>query len=79
MNQLYVKLKDINSFAKVYDDALQEIYKKIHQVIRGKREIMYSDIINLVVRNQYKGDIYNKIIIWCNYNIKKGNLFVKTS
>jgi len=77
MAQTHTKIKDIDNIAQRYNDILKEIYKKINQTIKGKREIMHSDIINFLMRNQYKGEIYNQIIIWCNYNIKQGNYLVK--
>lgn len=77
MAQIHTKIKAIDNIAQRYNDVLKEIYKKINQTINGKREIMYSDIINFLTRNQYKGEIYNQIIIWCNYNIKQGNYLVK--
>jgi len=77
MAQIHIKIKDIDRIAQRYNDVLKEIYKEINQTINGKREIMYSDIINFLTRNQYKGEIYNQIIIWCNYNIKQGDYLVK--
>jgi len=77
MAQTHTKIKDIDNIAQRYNEILKEIYKKINQTIKGKREIMHSDIINFLMRNQYKGEIYNQIIIWCNYNIKQNNYLVK--
>jgi len=77
MAQIHTKIKFIDNIAQRYNDVLKDIYNKINQTINGKREIMYSDIINFLTRNQYKGEIYNQIIIWCNYNIKQGNYLVK--
>ncbi len=77
MTQIHTKIKVTDNIVQRYNDVLKEIYKKINQNISGKREIMYSDIINFLMRNQYKGEIYNQIIIWCNYNIKQGNYLVK--
>lgn len=73
------KIKDIDHIDQRYNDILKEIYEEINQIIKGKREIMYSDIINLVIRKQCEGDIYNQIIIWCNYNIKQGKYLVNIS
>lgn len=77
MAQVHTKIKAIDNIAQKYNDVLKEIYKKINQTIKGKREIMYTDFIIFLTRNQYKGEIYNQIIIWCNYNIKQGNYLVK--
>jgi hypothetical protein len=54
----------------------KRIFKELNLIIKGKREIMYSDIINLIIREDYKGEIYNDIILWCNYNIRQGKYIV---
>jgi len=36
---------------------------------------MYSDIINLIARENYSGKLYNEIMLWCNYNIRQGKYF----
>lgn len=77
MAQIHTKIKVIDNIVQKYNDVLKEIYNKINHNISGKREIMYSDIINFLTRNQYEGEIYNQIIIWCNYHIKQGNYLVK--
>ncbi len=56
---------------------LKELISKIEKLLQGKRELMYSDIINLIIRENYYGDIYNNLIIWCSYNIKNGKSVVK--
>ena len=57
-------------------DLLEKIFKKIKFSIKGKRKIMFSDIINLIARENYNGKLYNEILLWCNYNIKQGKDFV---
>ena len=77
MAQIHTKIKVPDNILQRYNDVLKEIYKEVNQNINGKREVMYSDIINFLMRNQIKGEIYNQIIIWCNYNIRQGNYLVK--
>ncbi len=75
MNQiqgLYKRKVDISSS---HLDLLEKIFKKINLIIKGKREIMYSDIINHIARENYSGKLYNEIILWCNYNIRQGKYF----
>ncbi|HUW89388.1 MAG TPA: hypothetical protein VMV43_02600 [Candidatus Nanopelagicaceae bacterium] len=75
MNQiqgLYKRKIDISSS---HLDLLEKIFKKINLIIKGKREIMYSDIINLIARENYSGKLYNEIMLWCNYNIRQGKYF----
>ncbi|MFX1241663.1 MAG: hypothetical protein ACFFA7_10485 [Promethearchaeota archaeon] len=38
---------------------------------------MYSDIINLIIREGYIGDIYSKLILWCNYKIRRGKTYLE--
>ncbi|MHA2037423.1 MAG: hypothetical protein ACW98X_13380 [Promethearchaeota archaeon] len=56
---------------------LEEIKNKLKKIFQGKREIMYSDIINLIIREGKIGNEYNEIILWCNYKIRSGETFVE--
>ena len=56
---------------------LDHIINMLKQKIKGKRELMYSDIINLIIREGYIGDNYSKLILWCNYNIRLGKTFIE--
>ena len=49
----------------------------VSYIINGRREIMYSDIINLIIRKGYIGKKYNLLILWCNYKIRIGKTFVE--
>ena len=52
------------------------IYQKAFRMISDKRPIMYSDIINIIIREKLNGKYYTDLILWCNHNIKKGNFIV---
>ena len=58
-------------------ELLQEIKIKLDKVFQGRREIMYSDIINLIIREGKIGDQYIELILWCNYKIRLGETFVE--
>ena len=58
-------------------DILKSILDILKKKIQGKRSIMYYDIINFVVREGFRGEIYNQIILWCNYKIRFGEIFVE--
>ncbi|MFX0138701.1 MAG: hypothetical protein ACFFDN_33980 [Candidatus Hodarchaeota archaeon] len=58
-------------------EMLKAILNKLKKKIQGKRSIMYFDIINFVIREGFKGEIYNQIILWCNYKIRFGEVFVE--
>ena len=73
-NQNYkdIKIIPINNI-----ELLQEIKNKLDKIFRGRRKIMYSDIINLIIREGKIGDSYNELILWCNYKIRLGETFVE--
>ena len=52
------------------------ICQKASQMISDKRPIMYTDIINIIIREKLNGKYYTDLILWCNYNIKKGKFIV---
>ncbi|MFX1522646.1 MAG: hypothetical protein ACFFCC_03970 [Promethearchaeota archaeon] len=56
---------------------LEEIKSKLYMLFKGKREIMYSDIINLIIREGRIGNGYNELLLWCNYKIRLGETFVE--
>jgi hypothetical protein len=62
----------INNF-----EILNRIKNKLNTIFQGRREIMYSDIINLIIREGKIGENYNQLILWCNYKIRLGETFVK--
>ncbi len=55
---------------------LDEIINRIKNKLANKRQIMYCDVINYIVRSKLKGKSYDKIIIWCTYNIRLGHLYI---
>jgi hypothetical protein len=76
MNQKIKINEMMDNFPIKHLDLLNKICKEINMKIKDKREIMYSDIINLIIRKGYKGVIFNKLMIWCNYNIRSGRLIL---
>ena len=56
----------------LYNRILQRAVK----MISNKRPIMYSDIINIIIKEKLEGKYYTDLILWCNYNIRKGNFIV---
>ncbi|MBY8989342.1 MAG: hypothetical protein KGD58_01185 [Candidatus Lokiarchaeota archaeon] len=69
--------QSIRNIPKNNIDLLKEIKNKLSQIFKGKREIMYSDIINLIIREGKVGENYNNLILWCNYKIRLGETFVE--
>ena len=76
-----VKSQDVSTRRNIPPDVnidmLKTILNKLKKKIQGKRSIMYYDIINYVVREGFRGEIYNQIILWCNYKIRFGEIFVE--
>jgi len=72
MSQSPNTIEKIKKITSSHSNLFKRIFKELNLIIKGKREIMYSDIINLIIREDYKGEIYNEIILWCNYNIRQG-------
>ena len=72
IQELYKRKIDISSS---HLDLLERLFKKINLNLKGKRDVMYSDIINLIASENYCGKLYNEIILWCNYNIRQGKYF----
>jgi len=73
-NQNY---KNIKTIPKNNIELLQEIKNKLEKIFQGRRRIMYSDIINIIIREGKIGDSYNELILWCNYKIRLGETFVE--
>ncbi len=73
-NQNY---KNIKIIPKNNIELLQEIKNKLEKIFQGRRRIMYSDTINLIIREDKIGHSYNELILWCNYKIRLGEIFVE--
>lgn len=76
MAQIINKSKIFDDFYHQHYETLQKIKIKIIEIIRDKRQITYSDIINFIIKENFKSQIYTQIIVWCNYNIRKGNFII---
>lgn len=72
MSQIQNQSKEAQKITISQYDLIRRIMKEIDQSIQGKRKIMYSDIINLIIREDYRGKMFNDIILWCNYKIRQG-------
>ena len=77
MSKNTVDLKVIKDFPNNHPYFLKNIMIQLNKMINGKRGIMYSDIINLMVREGIKDDISKQLILWCNYKMKFGEIFVE--
>ncbi len=76
LSQIQNQSKEAQNITSSHHDLMKRILEEIDQSIRGKRKIMYSDIINLIIREDYRGKMYDEILLWCNYNIRRGKYIV---
>ncbi len=56
---------------------LKEIVDKLSYIIKGTRRIMYSDIINFVVRENFLDEYGTRLLRWCNGKIREGEVYVE--
>jgi hypothetical protein len=77
MSKNTANIKEIKDFPNKHPHFLQRIMNKLNKIISGKRRIMYSDIINFVIRDGMKGDNSKQLILWCNYKMRCGEIFVE--
>lgn len=77
MNQTSNSLDKIKNLSVNNCKILESLIETLRSKIRGRRKIMYSDIINLIIREGYIGDIYSKLILWCNYKIRLGKTYIE--
>lgn len=77
MSQIPRNIEKIKNYPIKNGETLEKLIRKLKQIINGKREIMYSDIINIIIREGNIGEEYKQLIIWCNYKIRLGNLYVE--
>ena len=77
MNQTSNSLDKIKNLSVNNCKILESLIETLRNKIRGRRKIMYSDVINLIIREGYIGDIYSKLILWCNYKIRQGKTYLE--
>lgn len=68
--------KKIKEFPIENTKLINKIVEDLKKSINFSRKIMYSDIINWVIRKNYKSKKYNQLLLWCNYKIRFGEEFV---
>lgn len=70
-------IEEIKNFPKENFALLNEILNRLKQNLKEKREIMYSDIINLIIRKGDTEEKFNQLLLWCNYKMRLGEITVK--
>ena len=77
MSRTSGNLDKIKNFSTSNCKILENIIETLKNKIKGRRRIMYSDVINLIIREGYIGDNYSKLILWCNYKIRLGKTYLE--
>ncbi|MFX0038411.1 MAG: hypothetical protein ACFFCY_04370 [Promethearchaeota archaeon] len=77
MNQIYNNIDEIKNISTSNCEILENIIQKIEKKVKGRRKIMYSDVINLIIREGHMGENYCKLILWCNYKIRLGKTYIE--
>jgi hypothetical protein len=68
--------KKIKDFPIENPQLITNIVEELKKSLDFSREIMYSDIINWIIRKNHKSRKYNQLLLWCNYKIRFGEEFV---
>lgn len=77
MSKEQLSLEKIKEYPKKNAKLLKRIKNEILKDLDQKREVMFSDIINFIIRKDYEGEIYTRLIIWCNYKMRIGEIYLK--
>lgn len=77
MTLIQKNIEEIKNFPKENFALLNEILNSLKQNLKEKREIMYSDIINLIIRKGDTEEKFNQLLLWCNYKMRLGEITVK--
>ncbi|MFX1377760.1 MAG: hypothetical protein ACFFA4_01580 [Promethearchaeota archaeon] len=77
MSQTSNNLNQIKNLSINNSKILEHIIEILKKKIKGRRRIMYSDVINFIIREGHIGDRYSKLILWCNYKIRLGKIYIE--
>jgi len=76
MNPKLKNIEEIRDFPDKNSRFLEQIITKLNNIIKGRRKIMFSDIINYIAKEGLNDEISNRLILWCNYKIRVGGIFI---
>jgi len=69
-------IEEIRDFPDKNSNFLEQIITKLNIIIRGRRKIMFSDIINFIAKDGSNDELSNRLILWCSYKIRLGEVFI---
>ena len=69
-------IEKIRDFPDKNSKFLEQIIIKLNNIIRRRRKIMFSDIINFIAKQGLNDELSNRLILWCSYKIRLGGVFI---
>ncbi len=69
-------IEEIRDFPDKNSKFLEQVITKLNIIIRGRRKIMFSDIINFIAKEGSNNELSNRLILWCAYKIRLGGVFI---
>lgn len=69
-------IEEIRDFPDKNSNFLEQIIARLNIIIRGRRKIMFSDIINFIAKEGSNDELSNRLILWCSYKIRLGGVFI---
>jgi len=69
-------IEEIRDFPDKNSNFLEQIITKLNIIIRGRRKIMFSDVINFIAKEGSNDELSNRLILWCSYKIRLGGVFI---
>jgi hypothetical protein len=69
-------IEEIRDFPDKNSKFLEQIITKLNIIIRGRRKIMFSDIINFIAKEESHNELSDRLILWCAYKIRLGGVFI---
>ncbi len=76
LSQFISNIEKIKDFPVKNSQFLEELTNKLDKTLKGKRRLMYSDILNYIAKKEGADKIDNELMKWCCYMIRKGNDYI---
>jgi len=73
-NDVYIR--PMIPIPEINQEILEGIITELHGSGAENRGLMYYDIITHIIRDHHEEPEYDRIMLWCNANIKNGETFL---
>ncbi len=74
--EFVIEAKKIDRETDLDINLLKQYINRLEVKLKGSRKIMYSDIINLIAREENIGENVSKLMRWCGTKIKRGIYYI---